>query len=108
MYLSCAPLSLNAHGKTGDSHRQEQEGPMQGTNRGWRGSVCGLVGVLAVLLGLSAPASALTVTSAAQIAGIVRVSGSQAAKAGAIIRWEGAVVTTAASGGFFFFSSAII
>jgi len=81
---------------------------MQGTNRGWRRSVCGWVGVLASLLGLSAPASALTVTSATQLGGVVRVSGSQAAKAGALIRWEGAAVTTASSGGFFFFSSAII
>src|SRR5262245_64060055 len=62
-------------------------------------------GIVAALLVLSAPASALTVTSATQVDGVVRVSGSQAAKAGALIRWEGAGVTWASSGGFFVFSS---
>src|SRR5262245_21387303 len=65
-------------------------------------------GIVAALLVLSAPASALTVTSATQVDGVVRVSGSQAAKAGALIRWEGAGVTYASSGGFFVFSSANI
>src|SRR5262249_43617125 len=62
-------------------------------------------GIVAALLVLSAPASALTVTSATQVDGGVRGSGSQAAKAGAPIRWEGGGVTYASAGGFFVFSS---
>ncbi len=71
-----------------------------------------LMGILAAgsaaLLVLCASASALTVTSATQFDGVVRVSGSQAAKAGALIRWEGAGVTNASAGGFFVFSSATV
>src|SRR5262249_16826907 len=106
IFLHCSLFCRNEHGKTGDNRIQEKEEQMQGKNRGWRSSVCGVVGVLAALLVLSAPASALTITSATQVDGVVRVSGSQAAKAGALIRWEGAGVTYASSGGFFVFSSA--